>query len=128
MNSHMHKIIIDYLNSPSRKLVIRQQDIEELPDIMNTFTELKELTIKGCNLKSLKNLPPNLEILKVINAVLTRIVNSEIPKTVIVALFPTNCIESFDLSETSIETIVLSNNVLSKQLIFPKNIKKIVAK
>jgi hypothetical protein len=129
MNPQMHRIIIEYSDSLDKsKLTINKQDIVELPEIFSTFIELKELTILGCEIKSLKHLPPNLKYLKIYNGVLTHIDSSDIPPTIVEVAFPNNCIESFDLSETNIETITLNYNALSKRLIFPKKIVKIIAR
>ena len=124
--STIDTVINDYLSNPSDTFTIHNMDFAELPSILSTFSDIKTLRIVSCNLESLNNLPPCVEILDVRHNNITSVYSSDIPETLYELNLTKNKIEILDLSESkNITSLNVLNNPLTSVLVFPPNITEL---
>jgi hypothetical protein len=122
-------LIIKHMDSKDETtFVIKDKNIRELPEIMKTFTKIKELELKNCKLISLKNLPPNIEKLDVSSNCLTELMSDDIPSSVVSMSAANNFISIIDLSgSVKLKILDISANVLDTLLVFPPFVETIYA-
>lgn len=127
---NLNTIINQHINCPRETFILRNFNIRVLPDIFNSteFACVKKIVLKNCSLVSLKNLPPNVEIIEAGNNKITELLSQEIPNSVNTINMCNNEIRVLDLSESpNIKILNVSFNPLSNIVIFPPNVEEIIA-
>jgi hypothetical protein len=119
------KIVSDFLSRPvpTDTMIIKGLPLYEIPSIICTLDQVKNLIITHCGLVSLKNLPPKLERLDIRYNDIQVLLSSDLPATLIELIATKNCIHTIDLSDsTNMRILNLSNNPFTDVIAFPPNV------
>jgi hypothetical protein len=122
----LNNIIDNAIQNKNVFININNLSINELPERMKQLEDIKFLTIIGCEITSLKNLPPNLVILNAKDNKVGTITSDNLPKSVRKVDLTNNYIDYVDLSSNEeLFDITLTNNCLEDIKSLPPNLKTI---
>ena len=122
----LNNIIDNAIQKKSVFININNLSINELPERMKQLVDIKFLTIIGCEITSLKNLPPNLIILNAKDNKVGKVTSIDLPKSVRKVDLTNNYIDYVDLSSNEeLIDITLTNNCLEDIKSLPPNLKTI---
>lgn len=118
----INNLVNSYTKRPFTNLELRNINIENIPHIFSTFTELKTLTLENCNLKSLDNLPSSIEILDVSRNEITQIDDIERFKNLNTLNISNNPITKINLGNMKHIRCLLINDTNLDYIIYPPNL------
>jgi hypothetical protein len=116
------KIIDNYINNPTDKLVFHNVNIPMIPKIIASFDMVEHMTITNCGLTSLINLPKNVKTLNITSNNLHRLDASEVNQSLIELIATKNNIDEVDIDNKNLEILNLENNPLKQIKQFPPNL------
>jgi hypothetical protein len=121
--SYLDKIITDALEEKNTKII--DVNIESLPEIFSSMIGIETLTIIKCNLKNLKNLPPNLKKLIINDNDIENLDGNDLPDTLTELTVQNNTLRTIINLKPGLIKLTLSKNKINSldKTIFPSSLQ-----
>lgn len=119
------KTIDSNMESKSEELIISNCKIDKLSDIFVTMIWVTKLTIRGSELKSIENLPPNLVELVIINNEIPYLDGSLLPPTLQLLLWSHNSTQTIVELREGITELIIKDNPITELCAIPSTVKKL---
>ena len=125
----LNTIISEYLMNLSDVFIASNIKFDELPEIMKTFTNIKNMSLTYCGLKSLINLPPNLIKLDIKGNDIFDLSDTVLPHNIIELNVSNNKIKNINIQKLKKLKILhmMYNPFTNNILLVPENIEEINA-
>ena len=119
------RVFDSYAKTPLTNLDIKNVDIRVFPECFSSLIDIKTLSIDSCNLESLENLPPHIEVLDVSNNMIHNIDNITKYHELKILNISNNPIKYADLSKMYNIDCLLMNNTAIEKIIYPPFVRNI---